>query len=277
MERLLFGTGGVPHSAKGGTSMAGIERIFELGLGCMEMEFVQGVKMSETSAVEVGKSAKAKGVALSAHAPYYINLNAREPEKIAASKQRIVQTARVAGAAGAVSIVFHSGFYMGDPAEGVYPVIKENLASVVKQLKDSNVRVWIRPEVTGKSSQFGSLDELIRLSTELEGVLPCIDFAHLHARHGKLNSYFEFVGVLEQLRKGLGKEAVENIHIHVSGVEFGKQGERAHRNLRESDFNYLEFVRALADRKVRGLVIVESPNLEDDALLLQETYRKMAG
>jgi len=71
----------------------------------------------------------------------------------------------------------------------------------------------------------------------------------------------------------LGRQALDNMHIHVSGIAYGKSGEAKHLNLRESDFNYVEFIQALSDYNVKGLVINESPNLEEDALLLQQTYR----
>ncbi|MBM4454218.1 MAG: hypothetical protein FJ013_06525, partial [Chloroflexi bacterium] len=88
MERLLFGTGGVPHSARDRSTMAGIERIAQLGLGCMELEFVQGVKMGRETALEVAELAVKKNVVLSAHGPYAINLNADNPEKLKASVGR---------------------------------------------------------------------------------------------------------------------------------------------------------------------------------------------
>jgi len=50
MAGLLFGTAGIPRSARAKTTIDGIERIAELGLGCMELEFVQGVKMGEAGA-----------------------------------------------------------------------------------------------------------------------------------------------------------------------------------------------------------------------------------
>jgi hypothetical protein len=87
MKELLFGTGGTPHSAKTPSAIDGIKRIAELGLGCMELEFVHGVRMAENSARMVAETAQSLGVKLSAHGPYYINLNAREPEKIAARKE----------------------------------------------------------------------------------------------------------------------------------------------------------------------------------------------
>ena len=62
------------------------------------------------------------------------------------------------------------------------------------------------------------------------------------------------------------------MHIHAAGIDYGKKGEIKHLNLRESDFKYVEFLQALKDYDASGMVICESPNLEEDALLLQETY-----
>ena len=272
MVRLLFGTGGTPHSAKSKTTIDGIERIAELGLGCMEVEFVQGVKMGEAGARLVGEVATKAGVKLSAHGPYFVNLNAREPEKIRASQDRILQTARIASICGAESITFHAAFYLGDPPEKAYNTVKKYLAEVLHQLKRENNRVWIRPEVMGKLSEFGTIEEVLNLSTELEGVAPCLDFAHWHARTGKFNSYQEFVSILEQVEQRLGRAALDNMHIHVSGIDYGKKGEIRHLKLRESDFQYAEFLKALRDYDAKGIVICESPNLEEDALLLQATY-----
>ena len=275
MEKLLFGPAGIPLSAKAPSTTAGIERIAELGLGCMELEFVQGVKMSEATALIVGKLAKEKGIALSAHAPYFINLNAKEPEKIAASQQRILQTARIAHLCLAKSIVFHAAFYLGDSPDIVYSQVKKCLKEVVSELRAENNRVWVRPEITGKGSQFGTLEEVIKLSAEIDGVAPCLDFAHWHARTGKFNSYDEFIGILRQVEEALGRQALDDAHIHVSGIAYGKQGESKHLNLKESDFNYVDLIRALTDYQARGQVIAESPNLEEDALLLQETYNHL--
>ncbi|MBM4446713.1 MAG: TIM barrel protein [Chloroflexi bacterium] len=273
MEKLFFGPAGVPHSSRVKSTAGGIERITELGLGCMELEFVQGVKMNRDTALTVAEIASRKKVALTAHGPYFINLNAREPEKIKASQERVLQTARIAALCGATSIVFHAAFYLSDPPSQVYEQVKKQLQQLTRQLRAEGNRVWIRPEVTGKASQFGTLEETIDLSAEVEGVAPCIDFAHWHARTGKFNSYDEFAFALKQVEAKLGRQALDNMHIHVSGIAYGKSGETKHLELKESDFNYVEFIHALSDYNVKGLVINESPNLEEDALLLQQTYR----
>jgi len=275
MEELLFGTGGTPHTAKTQSAIDGIKRIAELGLGCMELEFVYGVRMAKTSARLVAETAQSEGVKLSAHGPYYINLNAREPEKVAASQERIIQTARIGATCGAESITFHAAFYLGDPPEKAYQAVKKTLAEVMNQLKKENNPIRVRPEVMGKPSQFGAIDEIIKLCNELEGVGICMDFAHWHARSGESNSYPEFISILEQIKGGLGDQAIANMHIHVSGITYGQKGERKHLDLQESDLNYIALLRALKDYGAKGLVICESPSLEADALLLQETYHNL--
>jgi len=275
MAGLLFGTAGIPRSTKIKSTQSGIERIAELGLGCMEIEFVQGVRMSEAGARLVAETAAKTGVKLSAHAPYFINFNAHEPEKIKASQERLLQTARIAWLCGAESIVFHAAFYLGDSPEKVYNTVKKHLRETLTQLKEENNQVWIRPETMGKHSQFGTVEEILNLCAELEGLAPCIDFAHWHARTGGFNSYREFTSILLQIEEKLGRAALDNMHIHVSGIAYGGKGEIKHLTLKESDFQYAELLKALRDYDVKGIIICESPNLEEDTLLLQATYNTL--
>lgn len=276
-SKLLFGPAGTPISAKSSSSVDGIRRVGELNLGCMELEFVRGVKMSATLARQVNQVAQENKVELTVHGPYFINLNAKDSAKKESSRERILQSCRIGYLCGATSVTFHAAYYGNDSKEEVYKAVKKELEEIVKILKSEKNPILIRPETTGKESQFGSLEEIMNLSREIEQVLPCIDFAHIHARSGgKYNSYKEFVEILSLLEKRLGKRALENMHIHVSGIEYSDKGEIKHLNLKESDFNYKDLLRALKDYNVSGVVISESPNLETDALLLQKTYLEIS-
>jgi deoxyribonuclease IV len=276
MDKLSFGTGGTPHStAKPATTSKGIERIAELGLGCTELEFVQQVMINEAGAKLVAETSKKTGIKLSAHSSYYINFNAHEPEKLAASQKRLLHAARIAHLCGARSVVLHTAFYLGDPPETVYETIKKNLKQVLDDLRRDKINITVRPELMGKPGQFGTIDEILRLSADLEGVAPCIDFAHWHARTGIFNTYPEFAALLGNIKETLGKPALEDMHIHFSGINYTKNGERNHLDLKESDLNYVDLLRALRDYEVKGLVICESPSLEEDALLLQNTYHEL--
>jgi deoxyribonuclease-4 len=273
---LLFGTAGVPLSAELSSTEAGIQRIAELGLGCMEVEFVRGVRMSPEVAVSAGRLAAEKQIVLTAHGPYFINLNAVEGQKVHMSKQRILHTTRIAALLGAKSMTFHAAFYLKNTPAETYAVVKKHLQEVMNILRDEGNMVMIRPEVAGKSSQFGTVEELLQLSAEIEGVAPCFDFAHWHARTGKANSYQEFLDILQQTESILGRQALDDMHIHLSGIAYGKKGEIKHLMLADSDLRYVELLKALKERKAKGVVISESaPCPEDDALLLQQTYRQL--
>jgi deoxyribonuclease-4 len=272
---MLFGTGGIPRSTKGTSSTSGIKRIRELDLDCMELEFVHGVRMGEEGAKNVLETATKEEVALSVHAPYYINLNSYEEEKLKASLERIYRAARIGSLCGAESIVLHAGFYQKSSKKHTFESVSKALKELTGQLQNEGIPAVLRPETMGKRTQFGTLEEVLALSSEIEGVMPCLDFCHLHAREGKENSYSEFTEILSLVEEILGKEGLSNMHMHVSGVEYGINGEKRHLNLKESDFNYPEIIRVLKEFKARGRVILESPILEEDALMLRKLYNEI--
>ncbi|AEA46244.1 TIM barrel protein [Archaeoglobus veneficus] len=270
---LLFGTAGVPHASKDRSTAGGVKTISELGLDAMEVQFVRGVKMGETKAREVATMSEALGVALSVHAPYYVNLNSED--KFEDSVKRIVDSVRIGSIFNARSIVFHAAYYQKSSKERVYERVRKGIAKVLEYMEQHGIKTILRSETTGKATQFGELDELLRLSQELENVMPCVDFAHIHARYRRYNSYDEFCEILSKVEDVLGKEALKNMHMHVSGIDYGLKGEKAHLNLEESDFKYVELLKALKDFGVEGILICESPNLEEDAMLLKKTYQSL--
>ncbi len=276
MSRLRFGTAGIPACAKGTPTVEGLRTLKELGLDAMELEFVQSVTMTEKGATEAEKVAKELDIALTVHAPYYLNLNSPEPKKLAASRKRLLDSARIGRIAGARSVAFHAAFYLGEEKKEVYTKVKQQLRELRTLLDDEGNGILLSPELTGKETQFGDLEELLALSDEIPGVSLCVDFAHYHARKGGgFNSYEEFSQALETIEKRAGKKSLETMHIHVAGIEYTAKGERKHLNLEESDLKYKELLKALKDKGAGGSVICESPNLEGDALLLKESYARL--
>lgn len=269
MDNLYFLTAGVPLSAGTKGYGRGFEILDEMGLDGLELEFVHGVRISDKSREAVSNSKKI----ITAHAPFYVNLNAREEEKIEASAQRIIETAEVANELGGYSITFHAGFYLGQDAEFVYNRIKTQVGIITDALAKVNNKIWIRPETTGKATQWGDLEEIVRLSKEFETVLPCVDFSHLHARYnGISNTYDEFSKIFEKIGNELGQVALDNFHAHIAGIEYSAKGEKKHLNLEESDFNYKDLLKAFKAFDIKGAIVCESPNIEEDAKLLKDYY-----
>lgn len=276
MNKLLFGTAGIPISTPERNTVNGIEHVRNLGLDCMELEFVRSVNITEKKAPLVKEAAKKHNIQLTCHGQYFINLCSKEKEKVAASKQRILKAARIAHLCGAKSLTFHAGFYMKQDPEEVYQKIKTEIESIVKILKKEKNYILIRPETTGKATQWGTVEEIVRLSKEVDQVLPCIDFSHIYARSiGKINSYEDFKEILELVKKELGRKALDNMHIHLSGIFHGEKGERHHQILKESKFDYHAVLKVLKKFDCKGIVISESPNIEKDALLMQKQFNKL--
>jgi len=268
---LLFGSAGIPLCTKPRDTFNGIAEVNNLGLGAMELEFVRSIHITKEKAPDVNKAAKKAGIVLTCHAPYYINLNSKDKAKLHASKERILNSARIAHACGAWSVCFHPAFYMKEEPAKVYPKVRDALKDIMKTLENEEVNIWVRPETTGKGSAFGDLDECIKLSRDIPHVLPCIDFAHLHARsNGKINSYTEFCDVLEKMEK---LRALDKMHVHYNGIRYSEKGELNHLTLKDSDAKYGDLMKAFKKFKVKGVIISESPNIEKDALLLQKTYK----
>lgn len=274
-EGLIFGVAGIPHSSHEDSSLRAVEQLRQLGLEALELEFVQGLKMGPETAGRVKLASLNHRVKLSAHAPYFINLNAEDRGKRMQSQDLLLNSLRLAAAAGASDLVFHAGYYGQKSPEETYLNIKNSLGEILSIARSERIPARLRVETMGKRKQFGSLDEVLSLCRELDGLLPCLDFAHIFAREGRINSYRDFFQVLKKVEKKLGQSALRNAHIHISGVKYNQTGELKHLNLEESEFRFDEWLQALDDAGVSGTVICESPSLETDALMLKNLYHNL--
>lgn len=272
MDKLLFGISGLPlgDGTQKFNYSSGITYLKSLNLDAMELPFVRSVNVTEKNKESILESKAKNNFYLSAHGSYYINLNADEDEKQNKSLERIVKCVEGLSKVAGRSLVFHPGFYLKDSKDEAYNTIKSNL------LKLPMGGVDYRLETTGKASQFGSLEELVSLCKEVPSCKLCVDFSHIHARYnGSLKSYDDFASILKYINSNLGESALKDMHIHMSGIKYSSKGERNHLPFRESDFNYIECLRALKDFDVKGCIICESPILEEDALLLKQTYTNL--
>jgi len=244
-----------PAGSDGLGNLKGTRKAARMKLDCMEVEFTYGVRMSMDAAREVGALAKEKGITLSVHAPYYINLASDEKEKIVASQQRILDSCERAAAFGARSVVFHAGFYQKKTAEQTYALIKKAILEIQKKISKNKWKVQLCPEVTGKPSQFGSVEELLKLKKET-GCGICVDFAHLYARY---QGDIDYAKVLRKLPK--------KFHAHFSGIEYGSKGERKHLKTTKSFFEPL--AKALLKTQRNITLICESPQPYKDAAMMK--------
>jgi deoxyribonuclease IV len=275
IRSFVFGTVGSPKSTakKPGGSVGAIQRLHELSLGTLELGWVQAVRVSEQTCSEIRAAGETSEITISVHAPYFINLNASDDEW-PRSRKRLMDAAHFGNLAGATDIVFHPGSYFGQPPDAVMPKVIVRLRTCVEELQADGNPVTLRPETMGKIAMVGSLEDTLQMGNSVPGVLPCLDFAHLHARpgDGSMNTYDEWCKVLELYGNALGAAALHQLHIHLSGIQYGARGEREHLAFADADLDVKALMRALISFDGRGRILCESPAQEDDALFLQQTW-----
>jgi deoxyribonuclease IV len=274
-DAFRFGTVGSPISTpkKPGGSVGALMQIKASGLSALELGWVQSVRVTVETCRLIEAKQHEMDVAVSVHAPYFINLNASE-EEWPRSRQRLMDAAHFGNLAGATDIVFHPGSYFEASPESVLPLAIERLQGCINELRASGNPVLLRPETMGKAAMLGSLEDTLAMSQAIPGVLPCLDFAHLHARtgNGSMNSYDEWARCLETYANSLGEDSLHHLHIHLSGIEYSAKGERNHLPLRESDLDLKGLFNALHQFKCQGRILCESPAMEEDALYMLQVW-----
>jgi deoxyribonuclease-4 len=275
-----FGTVGSPAATppKPGGTVGGIQYADSVGLNALELAWVQGVRVGESTCAAIKQAAIETGIVLSVHAPYYINLNGDE-EKWPRLRHYLIDAAHFGNLAGATDIIFHPGTYFGRPADEVLKVTIPRLQGCVEELRAAGNMVTLRPEISGKAAMLGSLADVLAMAQAIPGVVPCIDFAHLHARlgDGAMNSYDEWMSALEIYRRSLGNESMDTLHIHLSGINYGPKGEKNHLIMEEADLDFKNLMRALHTAGTSGRIMCESPVLEVDALKFKELWMEVSG
>ena len=275
-----FGTVGSPEAtpSKPGGTVGGIRYAASIGLDALELAWVQGVRVGEAACAAIKQAAAENGVALSVHAPYYINLNG-DDEKWPRLRQYLMDAAHFGNLAGATDIIFHPGTYFGRPADEVLKLTIPRLQGCVDELQAAGNSVTLRPEISGKAAMLGSLADVVEMAKAIPGVLPCIDFAHLHARlgDGTMNTYNEWMSALNFYCRALGDEAMQHLHIHLSGINYGPKGEKNHLIMEDADLDFRNLMCALHASGVKGRIMCESPVLEVDALKFRQLWMEVSG
>ncbi len=278
-----FGTAGNPqdfydkgykHSVQMPAYLAG------MGLDAYEYQCGRGVAIGQQTAAEVGQQAREHGVAISVHAPYYINLAGTDPVKLENSYGYILDSMEAALWMGGTRVVVHPGSANAPGGRtGALTLASAALNRVLAMARERRLldTVSICPELMGKINQLGDLDEVITLCRLDDSLIPTIDFGHYNARtYGGLKGYAEFHQLCTAIGNGLGAERMRRMHIHFSRIEYTAGGEKMHHTLADTsygpDFDPLALV--IRDLDMDPVIICESKDTQSiDAAEMKRIYQ----
>ena len=262
------------------SSLAAPQWIADFGLDCYEYQCGKGVHVGEDTARKVGENARSAGIALSLHAPYFINLANPDPNSLKKTIGYITRSCCVAGVMGAERVVIHSGALMKRTRREALDIAKYSLKEVIAACDGEGFgHIALCPETMGKINQLGDLDEVLELCTLDARLVPCIDFGHLYARSLGADEGAEvYANMLDRVESVLGKERASRFHSHFSHIQFTPNGgEKCHRTFADDDGYGPDWAPLAAEVARRGWTptfICESAGTQaEDALTMKNIYR----
>lgn len=214
------------------------EYIVKMGLDCYEYQCGRGVNIGEDKARQLGEKAKAAGVSLSLHAPYYISMSSVEEEKRLNSVNYILASAKAVNAMGGNRIVVHTGSCGKISREQALNLALDTMKKALDALDSEGLsHIHICPETMGKVNQLGTLNEVLELCKIDERLIPCIDFGHLNARDlGVLKTTADFENIFTSIKNALGTDRLKCFHSHFSKIEYTTGGEKRHLTFEDTVF-----------------------------------------
>ncbi len=251
--------------------------LYERGLNLFEYSFGRGVRISNETAIQIGKEADKYGVEISVHAPYFINFASIEPQKAENSINYILQSLKALRAFGGKRCVFHPGAEGGQPRAEAYARAKDTFEKCVYVAKEEGYGDLILcPETMGKSAQVGTVDEVIDLCTIADNVYPCIDFGHVNALWGgTLKTADDFQRIVDKMFDRLGETKTKNMHVHFSKIQFTAKGEVKHLTFKDTVFGpeFEPFAEVIVKNGLTPHVLSESAGTQaHDAIYMKAAH-----
>jgi deoxyribonuclease-4 len=264
---VRFGPAGIPLSCKGRTLKDGLEDIYSLELNAMEIQLVRGVGQKIENAEEIKTLAEELDVQLSVHTPYYMDLIGT-PEGIERSMENVKWAGILADQLGAKVVNTHVGLYGNKSKKQVMEVVVKNIRYLRNWFKKQKLTPQLGIETSGKQKVFGSLDEILNVCKRVSGVIPVLNFAHIHAyESGILKKKDNFQDIFDKAIKSL---KTKTFYTHFSGVEHDKGNKKRCTPIKKGDMRFDPLADCILDNEDYNLTIISgSPLLEHDAMYMK--------
>ena len=287
---VKLGPAGVPLSCKGRTIVEGMDDIISLGLETMEVQTVRMVAPQHFEQYwQAGVLANKTDFEMNIHGPYYSELLGGKVER-GRSLAKIEATLQAARTINARHITLHAGHY-GDFGRG--QAANQQVANVFSGIVDRVHEIWhddedefpvfpwikngtpskIGVETSGRQELWGSLEEVLEVVNHVEGTVPVLNIAHIHARgHGQMRTSEDYGELFDMVRETIG---TKEFYCHFSGLST-EPGTPCTTPNQEVDLNFeplAEFI--VEDGGWLDITLIsDSPLLEHDAMYMMQNIEK---
>jgi len=290
---LRLGPAGVPLSCKGRTIVEGMDDITSLGLDAMEIQTVRTVQPKNFDQYwQAGILSWNSDIEMNLHGPYYAELlgSRRERNRTLTKMEASMQAGKIVNAR---HLVYHVGPY-GEYEPGVEA--NEQVANIFAGVVERVHQIWgdesdeedyaafpwvhkakpslVGVETSGRQDLWGTVEEVIEVCNHVEGTVPVLNMAHIHARgHGRMRTSEDYSELFEQVRKQYGGK---KFYCHFAGIEHRMGNALHYTQIKKSDLKFEPFAEFLAEEGdwLDITIISDSPLLEHDAMYMLQHFDK---
>lgn len=281
MMKAYFGPGGNSDAFRAAGLKSTLDApawVKSIGLDAYEYEAGNGLAASSAMLAEVGREAKAHGIKMSFHTPYFISLSGVVEEKRLNSIRYIRESLEAARLLGATTIVVHSGSAAKITRDEAMRLAGDTLVRTLSEVDTYGIKIGL--ETMGKINQLGTLDEVLELCRIDSAFVPVVDFGHLNARDlgGVFKTADDYLRVFDKIDRAFGAEVASNLHCHFSKIEWTGSGEKKHLTFEDEMYgpNFEPLVEVIYKNNLTPTIICESAGTQsDDALAMKKYYMEL--
>jgi deoxyribonuclease-4 len=224
-----------------------------------------GIVKDYRELAELKEISKELDIYFSIHTPYYMDLLGGG-EITRKSIESIKWCGILANDIGAKVVVTHLGLYGKHSKNKALEKVIVNIRELRDWYKNHNISASLGIETSGKQEVFGDLDEILSVCKRVSGVVPVLNFAHMHARgNGNLKKKEDFQKIFDsslKITKG-------GLYTHFSGVEYFNGNEKRYTPIKKGDLKFEPLAECILDNNVDITIISGSPLLEHDAMYMK--------
>jgi len=290
---LRLGPAGVPLSCKGRTIVEGMDDITVLGLETMEIQTVRQVQPHHFDQYwQAGILSHKAEFEMNVHGPYYGELlgSTRERNRTLSKMESSMQVGKIVNARHMVCHVgpyaeYEPGTKANEEVANIFTGVVERVRSIwgdEKEEEEYSAFPWVHEaeptlvgvETSGQQELWGTVEEVLEVVNHVEGTVPVLNMAHIHARgHGRLKTSEDYAELFDQVRDTIGGK---KFYCHFAGVEHRMGNAQHYTQIKKSDLKFEPFAEYLAEEGdwMDITIISDSPLLEHDAMYMVQHYDK---
>ena len=240
---------------------------------------VSGVTDSFGELYSIGDLARRLDVSLSLHTPYYMDLGSNN-ELTDNCIDSIRYSAVVANALGANVVTTNLGLYnpnidMDEADENII----NNVAMIMDWWNDNGLKPKLGIEITGKDNIFGSLEQVLDICEQIDGVIPVINWPNYYSRSRPSTWNADEIQSweVEDFQYAIEQAALFNdgkVHTLFSGIEQRNSSDVRLSPIKKGALKFETLAECLIDMKPDITIISSSPLLEHDAMYMRTIHER---